>query len=47
MTPRKIAHLRMILAYDYSGQRSYASCDIPTRARIDAMIRKLAAVFGA
>ena len=39
------ARLKMILAYEFSGQRSYESCDIPTRARIDALIRKLIRLF--
>lgn len=35
------ARLRQILAYEFSGQRSYFACDIPTRLRIDALIPKL------
>lgn len=40
------ARLKMILAYEFSGQRSYESCDIPTRERIDVLVRKLMKVFG-
>ena len=39
--------LRAILAYEFSGQRSYACCDIPTRERIDNLIPKLTKVFNA
>jgi hypothetical protein len=31
--------LRRILAYEFSGQYSYECCDIPTRERIDRLIR--------
>lgn len=44
---KREARLKMILAYEFSGQRSYESCDIPTRERIDALVRKLLRVFGA
>jgi hypothetical protein len=37
--------VKRILAYDFTGQYSYESCDIPTRARIDALLPKLARVF--
>lgn len=33
--------LRAILSYAFSGQRSYAACDIPTRDQIDSLIPKI------
>lgn len=41
----KEARLRMILAYEFSGQRSFDACDIPTRARIEALVKKLLKLF--
>lgn len=40
-SPREIARLKTLLAYAWDGQRSYESCDIPTRAKIDTLIPKL------
>lgn len=39
------ARLKTILAYEFSGQRSYDACDIPTRARITKLISKLQRVM--
>lgn len=36
-----VAKLKMILAYEFSGQKSFESCDIPTRERIEKLIPKL------
>lgn len=38
---RLISRLRRILAYEFSGQLSYHSCDIPMRERIEKLIPKI------
>ena len=37
--------LRAILAYELSGGRSFAACDIPTRDRINKLIPRLFRAF--
>ena len=39
------ARLKMVLAYEFSGQRCYEACDIPTRARIGVLVKKLIKLF--
>ena len=39
--------LRTILAYEFSGERSFPSCDIETRDRINRLIPKLFRAFNA
>ena len=38
--------LRAVLTYEFSGQRSFASCDIETRDRINKLVPKLFYTFG-
>lgn len=35
------SRLKMILAHEFSGQRCFEACDIPTRIRIATLIAKL------
>ena len=37
--------LKMILAYEFSGSTCYEACDIPTRARIDRLIKKITKIM--
>lgn len=37
----EIRRLKTILAYELSGNRSFESCDIPTRQRIERLITKV------
>ena len=41
----KESRLKIILAYEFSGQRCFESCDIRTRSIIKKLIPKIAAVY--